>query len=101
MGNTVTVLKEAVLTVLVLWPTNVALQTSLAVASQQVTELAPLLDWLNRAGITGLLLLALWGYQREWWVTGREFRFMRSLALRALGTTEKVVSREESDRGLT
>lgn len=53
--------------------------------------------------MTGLLLAALFGLYRQWWVPGWSYRavvterdFWRGVALKGLGTTDKALTIAES-----
>lgn len=67
-----------------------------------------LLEALSRIGVVGLLILALVGGFREWYIYGPQHRrqvaeiradrdYWRTTALRALGVTEKAIARAAAE----
>lgn len=76
----------------------VALTVPLSAADALSTDPGSILDWVQRAGIVGVLLLILVGGARRWWVFGYQYDamqadrdFYRTLTMRLLNVVDRSV----------
>ncbi len=92
------------------WPRPLALLMLLAAGAGLLIQAAPgpatWLDLVSAGGVPGILVLGLWGFYKEWLVSGAQYRRERDRADRlermlyaALNVSEKVAHVVEQSAG--